>query len=927
MKKDYTCSIVFILLITLLIQLKTNAQNNSGIIYENYDSLSYLKFIDTVESQTKFKFFYIEDWIDTIIISQKKSPDSLKKILSNSFQNSKFQFYIDWDNNVIITNNYIINDILSEYFKNRQSQTDKDEEVIGTYAFIESADDKKNGKHNGEIIIGNPVNRYKNTEAIISGTITELETGQPIIGGVIYIKELGLGTISDINGYYVISLPRGKHTILFKYVGRRDKTENVLVNDNGNLDIELEEEIYQLRDVVITAEKEHNVEGLQLGLNKLEIKNIKQIPSSLGEVDVVKTAILLPGVQTVGEGASGFNVRGGSTDQNLILLDESPIFNTSHMFGFFSVFNPDVIKDFKLYKSGVPAKYGGRISSVFDVAVKNGNKKEFGGNGGISPFTGRLTLEGPILNNKASFIVSGRRTYSDWILKRIEKANLYNSSAKFYDVNAKFNYDFDNKNSISASIYHSKDFFQLNSDTTYNYQNINSTVSYKHFFSKKIYGVFSGIYSRYAYHIDHESNPYEAFNLNYDIEYKEFKSVFAYFPNINHTVNFGFNLIKYELNPGNMTPIGDKSLIGEKELDSENSIENAIFINDEIKISNKLSIDAGFRFSSFFALGPGEIYDYNNNTPRTTAYRLDTLIYDKNKIIKTYGGPEFRFSTRLKTSPTSSIKASYNRMRQYLHMLSNTTAISPTDIWKASDAYIPPQVGDQYAFGVFKNFLSNTVETSVEVYYKSIKDIIGYKGGSDFLLNENIETILLSGLGKAYGVEIMIKKKTGRLNGWISYTYSSSQNKFDSKYLEERINDGEFYPSDYDKPHDLTIVSNLRYSRRFSFSNNFTYSTGRPVTYPVAKYIVQEKELLHYTLRNEYRIPNYLRWDLSFNIEGNLKSQKLAHSSWAFSVYNVTGRKNVYSVYFVSNAKGNVNGYKLSIFARPIFTITYNFKF
>ena len=927
MKRVLASNVIVILIFALLINNKTAAQDTKRVINENYDSLSYQKFIDTIESQSEFRFFYIEDWIDTLIVSQNESPILIDSLLLNSFKNSKFKFYIDWDKNVIITNDYSINEVLPAYFKNRQSQKTYEEQVIGTYKFIENVGEEKNGKHNGEVIIGNPVNRYNSSEAIISGTITELESGLPIIGGVIYIQELGLGTISDANGYFVISLPRGKHTILFKYVGRKDKAINALINDNGNLDIELEEEIYQLRDVVITAEKEHNVEGLQLGLNKLEIKSIKQIPSSLGEVDVVKTAILLPGVQTVGEGASGFNVRGGSTDQNLILIDESPIFNTSHMFGFFSVFNPDVINDFKLYKSGIPAKYGGRISSVFDVTVKNGNKKEFGGNGGISPFTTRLTLEGPILENRASFIVSGRSTYSDWILKRLEKANLYNSSAKFHDVNAKFNYEFNNKNSISASLYQSKDFFQLSSDTIYNYQNINSTLSYKHFFSKKIYAVFNGIYSHYNYQIDHESNPYEAFNLKYSINYKEFKTLFAYFPNINHTINFGFNIIKYDLHPGIKEPIGDKSRIVTKELNPENGIENALFINDEIKLSNKLSIDAGFRFSSFFALGPGTVYKYTEDRPRKIAYRLDTLNYTKNKLIESFGGPEFRLSARLKTTPASSIKVSYNRMRQYLHMLSNTTAISPTDIWKISDMYIPPQISDQYAFGLFKNFLSNTVETSVEVYYKSMKDIIGYKGGANILMNENIETILLSGIGKAYGIELMVKKKTGRLNGWISYTYSSSQNKFDSKYLEETINNGNFFPSDYDKPHDLTLVSNLRYSRRFSISNNFTYSTGRPITYPVAKYVFNDQELVHYTQRNEYRIPDYLRWDLSVNIEGNLKSHKIAHSSWAFSIYNVTGRKNVYSVFFVSNKNGEVKGYKLSIFARPIFTITYNFKF
>ncbi len=920
--------LVFALALFCIYQL-SYAQKDKFHVSVNYDTLDFAIFISEVEKSLPVKFYYEESWIDGLKVSQKNTPSSLEDILKESLAGQDISCHIDENNNIFITRNYTIRTELPASFYNAKKYLVFDTTSKKTSHF-ETNGNKLNGKSykkDDVIKIGSSADRNKGSKAIISGYVTEELTGEPILGAVVYSENTKKGTITDAFGYYVLEMPRGRNTFIFKCVGYKDKKLIVELNTNGNVDVAMEEKIIQLRNVVITAEKEHNVFGLQIGLDKLEMTTIKQIPSTMGEADVVKTAILLPGVQTVGEAASGFNVRGGSTDQNLMLIDGSPLFNTSHMFGFFSVFNPDVIKEFKLYKSGIPAKYGGRISSVFDVSTKNGNRKEIQGGGGISPLAARLIVEGPVIRDKVSFVTSARATYSDWLLGMLNRPEFRNSSASFYDLNAKINVEFNPKNTMIISAYRSKDHFQLNSDTTYNYYNQNVSVNFKHSFNKKLYGIFSGVYSKYSYDISSRKNPYSSFDMKYYIDYREAKADFSYFMSNEHSVKYGANAIFYHLNPGSLVPTGEESLLAPKILEDQRGFESAIYLSDEYRIGNRLVVEAGLRYSMFFAMGPSKVYDYSPNAPRTEAYRTDSTTYRKGEIIEKYGGPEYRISARYQTGMTTSIKFSYNRLYQYIHMLSNTTAVSPTDIWKLSDGYIPPQRGDQIALGFYKNTKNNVIESSLEVYYKHTRDLLEYKGGAVLILNDNIETDLLSGTGKSYGLEFLLKKKYGRWNGWLGYTYSRSLIQVDGRFIDEKVNDGRFYPTNYDKPHDFTLVSNYKYSRRFNISNSFTYSTGRPITYPVAKYEFRDSELLHYSERNEYRISDYFRWDLSVNLEGNLKSRKLAHSSWSFSIYNVTGRKNVYSVFFKKDSSGNIKGYTMSIFARPIYTVTYNFKF
>ncbi|UCH14216.1 MAG: TonB-dependent receptor, partial [Bacteroidales bacterium] len=882
--------------------------------------------VSYIEENYNYTFFFKKEWVDNIKINQTPDNNLLSEILSNTFNNTDIRFYLINDN-IILTKNYIINTNIIEVYDTVQlSDIQEDKSIEHKISKSVSPESILSESLQDIIKIGNPVLKEEKGLATITGFIKEELTGEPVIGCVVYIDDLQKGVITDVSGYYIISVPKGEHQITIHSMGKEDVTKEIIVYSDGSLNIRMEEKLIQLSGVVIKADRYHNVGGVQLGMDKLEIKTIKQIPASLGEADIMKSAILLPGVQTVGEGASGFNVRGGNTDQNLILLNGAPVFNTSHLFGFFSAFNPDVIKDFKLYKSWIPAKYGGRLSSVFNIDTKSGNRKKLAGNLGISPVTGKLTVEGPIVKNKSSFIIGGRTTYSDWILRRLKKADIRNSRASFYDIVGKIAYDINDRNMFDISAYLSSDYFKFNTNTEYNYKNRNLCTHLKHIFTNKLILDLSGIYSHYSYSIYENESELEKSNLTYDIKYGEIKADFNYFLNSSNKINFGLNSGLYRLNPGSYLPEGKESLIIPVRMENEKANETALYISDEYDLSQKISLYAGFRYSVFALLGPRTVYNYAGGIPRNTSYIEDTAFYSKNRIIKTYSGPELRLSLRYRLNTNNSVKLGYNSMRQYLHMLSNTTSISPTDTWKLSDKYISPQTGNQISLGYYKNFLSGNIETSAEVYYKKIRNLIEYKGGAELLLNETIETDLIKASGKAYGVELMVKRNTGRFNGWLSYTYSRILVKADSQFEESKINSGKYFPANFDKPHDLTCVANYKFSRRLNMSGNFTYSTGRPITFPVAIYNINNFRLLHYTDRNEYRIPDYLRLDFSVNVEGNLKSKKIAHSSWSFSVYNVTGRKNVYSIYFISKA-GRVNGYKLSIFGQPVYTISYSIKF
>ena len=915
----------WILLIWLAIHVLADIRGNADSLMINmpFRDTGFTEFARLVESRHPVKFHYRQDWVRMIRITDTTCRHRLNTILDHAFEGKDIYYYTDRFGNIIITRDHPFQNLPADFFNAAPTPDDQLTILAAPQDEPSAEDDRPNGQ---VIRISGPgEGNHGAYEVTLTGRVREAETGEPITGAVVFVEDAETGVITDINGYYLLPLSGGAHSIRYHSLGRKDVFHRLEIYSDGSLDVDLEEKISRLKGVEVMAENARNVTRLQMGLDKVDIRTIRELPSGLGETDILKAALLLPGVQTVGEGASGFNVRGGSTGQNLFLINNAPIFNSSHMFGFFSVFNPDVISHFSLYKSGIPARYGGRLSSVFDVATKTGNRKKISVYGGISPVTGRLTIEGPIIKDKTAFILGGRSTYSDWILNRVNLPAIRNSDARFHDLNVRINHDFNDRNKLDVAGYYSFDHFRLNSDTSYRYANLNASLRYEHHFSDKLMASFYGIYSRYQYRISSQNNPQLAFDMTNAIRYGEMKADFSWYPAADHKLKFGLSSILYRLNPGTRLGRGDESLVMDLDMEDERGNESSIYLSDEYRINHRLLLYAGLRFSTFFYLGPKTVYAYQDDLPLEPENITDTIRHRDGSPIQTYMGPELRVSLRYLIGRYSSVKVSYNRMRQYLHMISNTTAISPTDFWKLSDPYLRPLVGDQVALGYYLDLFGDRVESSAELYYKKSSNIVEYKGGARLLLNEMIETDLINGSGRAYGLEVMVRKK-GRLNGWLSYTYSRIFYKVNGPFPSEQINGGNEYPANHDKPHDFTMTGNYKFSRRFGVSSNLTYSTGRPITFPVSRYIQRSSVLLQYSARNQYRIPDYFRWDLSATLYASLKSKKIAHSDWTLSVYNLTGRDNVYSIFFITS-EGVTRGYKLSVFNQPVVTLTYNFRF
>jgi hypothetical protein len=630
-------------------------------------------------------------------------------------------------------------------------------------------------------------------------------------------------------------------------------------------------------------------------------------------------------VQTIGEGSVGFNVRGGSADQNLILLYGAPVYNSSHFFGFFSSVNSDIIKDVTLYKGGLPTRYGGRISSVLDIAAREGNRKELFGNAGISPVTTHILLEGPIKKDTGSFILTGRTTYSNWVLHLIDDKAIRRSSANFYDLNGKVSYDVNKTNKIDFSSYISHDGFRFNSDTLYTYNNRIFALMWRHFFNSRFFSEITLNNSDYNYKISSTSHPAEAFSMLHRINSTGFKADFNMYGG-RHEVNYGIDLTRYAVNPGSFLPASDSSIVVSKLIPEEKAVEGSVYFENKIVLNNYVSLNAGIRLSSFMAFGEKSVMIYDPRTTKSEVSITDTLRFGRGEISQTYLGPEFRASVNIRTTDNSSVKLNYNRTRQHLHLLSNTVSISPSDTWKLCDYYIKPLTGDQYTAGFYKMLFRNRIEASAEVYYKVIRNMFDYKGGTKLVMIENVEKDVLPVKGKAYGLELALKKSAGKVRWSAGYTYSRTFLKSTGSFRDEIINNGKWFPANFDRTNDLVLSFNYLISRRFSFSSGYTWTSGRPITYPVASYYMNDVLLLQYSERNKYRIPLYSRLDLSLSISGNLKVHKLTNPHWIFSIYNVLSRQNVYSIYFTNN-RNMARGYKLSVFGRAIPSITLSFDF
>ena len=783
------------------------------------------------------------------------------------------------------------------------------------------------------VVLLSSISCFAQDKFTLSGTIIDANSNETLIGVNVVIPQLKTGVTTNEYGFYSITVPQGTYSVQISYLGYQTIEESINLNQNIKNNFNLYSNETALKEVIITDNKtKTDIKKPEMSVNKLSISAIKKMPVVLGEVDVLKSILLLPGVTNAGEGASGFNVRGGGADQNLILLDEATIFNSSHVFGFFSVFNPDAIKDLKLYKGGIPARYGGRASSVLDIYQKDGNSKGFHVNGGIGLISSRILAEGPLVKDKGSFLIGGRSSYAHLFLKLSEEQK--NNSAYFYDLNTKLSYKLDSNNSLYLSGYFGRDVFSLNKSFTNIYGNATVNLRWNHLFSEKLFSNLSLIYSDYYYGLDLDfiGFKWDSGIKNYNIKY-DFKNYIS----DKFKLNYGLNGIYYEFNPGTIKPSDANSGINFDQLDKKYAFEPALYINADHEISDKIALSYGLRYSMFYRLGQSTVNIYENDNPVTfnselqiyeKATPIGTKFYDRNKVMQSYNYLEPRFSLAYQINDDQSVKASYNRMVQYLQLISNTTSPTPLDVWTPSDSFIKPQIADQVALGYFKNFQEGMYSLEVESYYKEVQNRLDYIDGANLIANKAIEQIILNGQLRSYGLEIMFRKNEGKFNGWISYTLSKSEQQTPGRTpIETGINNGQWYNSVYDKLHNIAITSSYNLNEKWSFGANFALQTGQPVTYPVGQYDYLGINVPSYGLRNENRLPAYHHLDIAATLTPKNNKDRQWKGEWVFSIYNLYNRKNAASINFRQNSDTGTNeAVKTSIFG-IVPAVSYNFKF
>ena len=777
--------------------------------------------------------------------------------------------------------------------------------------------------------LGNVSRQSEKKKVKLSGSITNFKTGMPIEGLQVYCQEAGVGTVTDKNGSFELELPKGHNTVSIKGIDIEDTYRNFMLYTDGIARIDLEEDDHTLEEIVVVSGFMANTASTQVGMEKFKPALLKNIPLALGELDVLKMVQTLPGIKSVGEASSGFNVRGGASDQNLILFNNATLYNPSHLFGIFSAFNSDMIDNAELFKSSIPAQYGGRISSVLNITPKEADFEKWHGAMSVGILTSKGNLEIPIVKNHVSLLLSGRTTYSDWMLKMLpEKSGYKDGSAGFYDLGGILTYKINKMHKVKVNGYYSSDRFAFDKYSKYNYTNMNMSVDWHGLLTSRLSADVSLGSDHYDYKNDESSSEFEAARLSFSIDQYFFKGLFNFKLNDQHKLKMGWNTQLYNVKPGKYEPLGDNSMVLLDEIQEEKALESAIFAEDEWDITDKLSANIGLRWSMFNALGPRTYNTYKDGELPSLSTIDEVKTVGSGSIIKTYQAPEVRLSLRYMINEDMSLKASFNTMHQYIHKVSNSTVMSPTDFWKLSDANIKPQSGWQVAGGYYYQTPNRIYEMSAEIYYKKLKDYLTYKSAGSIMMNHHLETDVISTEGHAYGIEFQLKKPTGRLNGWISYAYSRTFLRQNDPRTASPVNDGDWFPTEYDRPHEVKFVGNFKFTQRYSISCNADFSSGRPTTVPAGKYYDHglQKVQPYYTRRNDYRLPSYFRMDASFNIEPSHHLTLLTHSSFSIGCYNILGRKNVYSVYYVVEKK-EIKGYKLSIFGAPIPFVSYNIKF
>lgn len=879
---------------------------NSLLAQNEKNEILLEQFIKVVESKHNVKFFYKDAWLEKYSVINSTKEEDLNSILKQAFQNNTQLHYYFYEEHYIILTEIEKLDLTSvdiDYKKDMPTVVSNSE--VSQTKIFEIGTPGKQGKF-----------------FAVSGIITESISRQKLSGVSIIADEGTIGTTSNGKGEYEIYLSKGYHVLNYRYMGMQPTLRKVQLYSNGSLNVSLEQKLNVLDEISITGE-EAKKEKQVIGYNKLKMLDINEIPTFMGEVDIIKHSLLLPGIQSVGEMDMSFSVRGGKGDQNLILVDGMHTYSHSHFFGLFPGINPYSIENATLYKASIPIEYGNRLSSVFDIRVKPGNFKKYMLEGGVSPVSSNLQINGPIIKDKLSFNVSYRGTYSNWILDLIDVNELEQSNVSFYDYNLKLSFKPNIKNNISLFFTNSYDEFSFNKESIYKTYNTIGAINIKSYLDNGSISETVLGYTNYRNErTEIPSKEYASIN-NHSISDVKLNSKLSFNYNDNNKVIAGIEMVYHEISPWSIKPKNDSSIINSVKLNKDKAIEASIFLGDKLKF-NRFTLDLGVRLSTYSFIGANDEFKYENNT--ITDYSIiDTVNYSKNELIDFDWGPELRISGNYELRSNQNINFCYNRNRQYVSILTNSQAITPVSSWQLSNGYIPPQIADQYSIGYNIDMYSKMFSTSIEAYYKKIKNLKDFKNGSKFELNPHPETEIVNAKGKAYGIEVLLKKNKGRLSGWISYTYSKSYTQSKSSIAEKNINGGNYYPSSYDKPHNLSAVLNIEPTKRLSISNVLNYSSGVPATLPVSKITIDDNYYLIYSERNQYRLPYYFRWDISISIRGSLKRKKKVTGLWILSVYNVLGRNNPYSVYF-ENEDNKIKGYQLSIFGEPIPTITYKFN-
>ena len=779
---------------------------------------------------------------------------------------------------------------------------------------------------------------YAQITYTLSGTVRDSASQQPVVHAAVVLdyEKTTTGTYTDEQGKYTITVPGGRHIVVVRSLGFVPFRTRIYLNQNRTLDIRLPSVSSQLEEVIVTSKGyDRNVRQPLLGVSQINIATLKKMPAALGEVDILRSLQMLPGVTSVGEAANGVNIRGGTTDQNLILMDDTPIFNPTHMFGLFSVFPPDAVAGLDLYKGNVPARYGGRAASVLDISLRNPDLNQFKLSGGISLVANKLTVETPIIKGKLALLVSGRGAFNDFLLRAVSP-RFDNIRAKFGDGTAKLFWRVNDRNTVTAMGYYSADLFQTNLlgslanvnavNTQYAQQTANGMVRWFHEFTPKLNLQTTALVAQYIPRIlSTEDSTNNKVVLKQSLLQRQIKSNLNYQLE-NQKIEVGMSGVHYQLNPGELIP-GNSLAVNYRKTPVENALELAIHAEDEISLSDKLAVSVGLRYSHFLNLGPSVVRRYMSGEVPDATTVVDSIQYGAGQITKQYGGFEPRVGLRYALTPNSSVKIGYNLMRQYLQVITNTTTPLPTARWKTSDAHIQPQVSELWSAGYFQNSKNNIFEVSAEVYWRSTQHILDYKPGADFLLQPYPETQLLPGRSKAYGLEMMVSKKKGELTGWVNYTYARTLNQVNEGVdFQQQINGGNWYRANYDRPHSLNMSLTLNQGRNHSFSFNFVYSTGRPYTAPEGFVRYQGRTYPYYDERNQYRLPAYHRLDFAWNIYNPSLKNRRWQGHWTFTVYNLYGRRNVYSIFYRTEGQAT-NPYRLSIFGAPIPSLTYNFEF